>query len=95
MIVKDKAYHTNTYKESKAVHQAQVFISPLSAHIIQSYIKEQKNNVIDRDRNLTIYKRYQSIQLIQANQGNNIELGLKRWEFPKNCVTAYNPLTGE
>jgi len=18
-----------------------------------------------------------------------------RWEFPKNCVTAYNPLTGE
>lgn len=79
VIVKDEAYHTNTYKASEAVHQAQVFISPLSAHIIQSYIKEQKNTVIDRDRNLTIYKRYQSIQLIQANQGNDIEIGLKRF----------------
>ncbi|WP_201586270.1 tyrosine-type recombinase/integrase [Psychrobacter sp. HII-4] len=79
VIVKDKAYHTNTYKASEAVHQAQVFISPLSAHIIQSYNKEQKNTVMERDRNLTIYKRYQSIQLIQANQGNEIELGLKRF----------------
>lgn len=79
VIVKDEAYHTNTYKASKAVHQAQAFISPLSAHIIQSYIKEQKNTVIDRDRNHTIYKWYQSIQLIQANQGNEIELGLKRF----------------
>ncbi len=22
-------------------------------------------------------------------------LGATIWEFPKNCVTAYNPLTGE
>lgn len=44
VIVKDKAYHTNTYKASEAVHQAQVFISPLSAHIIQSYNKEQKKH---------------------------------------------------
>ena len=79
VIVKDEAYHTNTYKASEVVHQAQVFISPLSAHIIQSYNKEQKNTVMDRDRNLTIYKRYQSIKLIQANQGNEIELGLQRF----------------
>ncbi|MGP9515921.1 tyrosine-type recombinase/integrase [Psychrobacter sp. AOP5-CZ1-12] len=79
VIVKDKAYHTNTYKASEAVHQAQVFISPLSAHIIQSYIKEQKNTVIERSKNLTIYKRYQSIQLTQANQGNDVEFGLKRF----------------
>lgn len=79
VIVNDESYHTNTYKASKAVHQAQVFISPLSAHLILSYIKEQKNNVINRDRNLTIYKRYQSIQLTQANQGNDVEFGLKRF----------------
>lgn len=79
VIVNDDTYHTNTYKESKAVHQAQVFISPLSAHIIQSYIKEQENAIIDRDRNFTIYKRYQSIQLSQANQGNDVEFGLKRF----------------
>ena len=72
VIVNDDTYHTNTYKESKAVHQAQVFISPLSAHIIQSYIKEQENAIIDRDRNFTIYKRYQSIQLSQANHGNDV-----------------------
>ena len=79
LIVNDNTYHTNTYEGSKAVHQVQVFISPLSAHIIQSYIKEQKDTVSDSDKKPTIYERYKSIELIQKNQGNDINLGLKRF----------------
>lgn len=79
MIVRDKSYHTNTYIESETVHQAQIFISPVSARIIQSYFKSKEVLVADQRIDFSIHKLYQSIQQKHKHQINSMQFGLTRF----------------
>ena len=76
VIVDDSSYHTNTYVGTEAVHQTQVFISPLSAHILQSYIKEKAVPVADKLKNINIYNLYQSMR---QTLESSVNFGLRRF----------------
>lgn len=76
VIVDDSSYHTNTYVGTEAVHQTQVFISPLSAHILQSYIKEKAVPVADKLKNINIHNLYQSMR---QTLESSVNFGLRRF----------------
>lgn len=76
VIVEDSSYHTNTYIGTEAVHQTQVFISPLSARILQSYIKKEEALLADQLNNFNIHNLYQSIQ---RSQESGVSFGLKQF----------------
>ena len=76
IVVNDKSYHTNTYIDSEAVHQAQVFLSPLSARILQCYLNKKNVLVTAQRIDLSIHNLYQSIQQTQKNSMN---FGLARF----------------
>lgn len=76
VIVEDSSYHTNTYIGTEAVHQTQVFISPLSARILQSYIKREEASLADELNNFNVHNLYQSIQ---RSQESGVSFGLKRF----------------
>lgn len=76
VVVDDSSYHTNTYVGTEAVHQTQVFISPLSAHILQSYIKEKAVPVADKLKNINIHNLYQSIR---QTLESSVNFGLRRF----------------
>ena len=83
-IVDNSSYHTNTYVESKAVHQTQVFISPLTARIIQLYSKNNKVIDVSTSETFDIYRLYQRILTIEKNKGGNIDFSLK--EFLEGAI---------
>lgn len=79
IIIDDNSYHTNMYIDAKAVHQAQVFLSPLSTYMVQSYLKNRKRAVVNKSENLNIYGFYKRIQTIEKNQNGDINFGLKKF----------------
>lgn len=81
LIVADNSYHTNTYVESKPVHQSMVFISPISARIINLYLDHNNGNNSKKLTEINIHNLYQSLKTESNNKLStfNLNLGLNRF----------------
>lgn len=78
VIVHDESYHTNTYHEKEAVHQAHIFLSPTTAYLINKYLSQISNNGSNHSY-IDIYHLYTSMQKTMKNYHVDSTISLKRF----------------
>ena len=77
IIIDDTSYHTNTIINSQAVHQAQAFLSPLTARLIDLYQKQSKP---DRKKNsVKINDLYTGLRMQRTNSQYQLDMGLSKF----------------
>lgn len=74
IIIEDTSYHTNTIINSQAEHQAQVFLSPLTARLIDLYQKQPKSD--RRKSNIKISDLYTGLRMQRTNRLYQLDMGL-------------------
>lgn len=77
LIIDDDSYHTNTYSDSKAVHEVKVFLSPLTSYLIKLYNKGSKTEKVSL--NTGIYELYQTLQMTKSLSQNHLSMTLKKF----------------
>lgn len=77
IIVDDTTYHTNTITDSQAVHQAQLFLSPLTARLIDLYARQQVSD--EEIGNFRVENLYTSLRMRQSGKYDSLEMSLNRF----------------
>lgn len=77
IIVDDTSYHTNAIVDSQAVHQAQVFLSPLTARLIDLYQKQPKSD--RRISNIKVNDLYTGLRMQRTNSQYQLGMGLSKF----------------
>lgn len=77
IIVDDTTYHTNTITDSQAVHQAQLFLSPLIARLIDLYSRQQVND--EGIGNFKVVSLYTSLRMQLSGKYNSLDMSLNRF----------------
>lgn len=77
IIIDDTTYHTNTIVASQAVHQAQVFLSPLTARLIDLYHQQPKSDL--KTNSVKVKDLYTSLRMRQSNSQTPLDMGLSKF----------------
>jgi len=77
IIVDDKTYDTNTIINSQPVHQTQVFLSPLTARLIDLYSQQQDSN--EKIDSFKIQSLYASLRMKQLGKSDSLDMSLNRF----------------
>lgn len=77
IIIEDKTYHTNTIIGSEAVHQAQVFLSPLTARLIDLYQSQPRSDL--RKNSVKVKDLYTSLRMKRVNSQYQLDMGLSKF----------------
>lgn len=88
IIIDDTSYHTNTIINSHAVHQVQVFLSPLTARLIDLYRKQPES---DR-RKSNINDLYTGLRMQRINSQYQLDMGLSK--FLKSSIYVLEDYLG-
>ncbi|WP_201575073.1 tyrosine-type recombinase/integrase [Psychrobacter sp. H8-1] len=77
IIVDDTTYHTNTIIDSKAVHQAQVFLSPLSVRLIDLYQQQPKS--ARKTNDIKVNDLHTSLRMQRSTSHAPLDMGLSKF----------------
>lgn len=74
IIIDDMTYHTNTIIDSQAVHQARVFLSPLTARLIDLYYQQPKFD--QKTTGAEVKDLYTSLRMRLSNSPTPLDMRL-------------------
>ena len=77
IIVDDTTYHTNTIIDSQAVHQAQVFLSPLSVRLIDLYQQQPKS--ARKTNDIKVNDIHTSLRMQLSTSHAPLDMGLSKF----------------
>lgn len=75
--VDNEKYHTNTYINDQAVHQAQVFLSPLTTFLLYKYFEQ--DNCSKNKKIFVVSDLYTSLRLQSTTQNILLDFGMNRF----------------
>lgn len=90
IIVDNTTYHTNTIIDSKAVHQAQVFLSPLSVRLIDLYQQQPKSSRKTND--IKVNDLHTSLRMQRSTSHVPLDMGLIK--FLKSSIYVLEDYLG-
>ncbi|WP_339343638.1 hypothetical protein [uncultured Psychrobacter sp.] len=77
LIIDDDSYHTNTYSNSKAVHEVKVFLSPLTSYLIKLYVKGNETRKLKSSTD--VQNLYQMLKMTKSLSQNHLSMTLEEF----------------